>query len=168
MWHRARSSVFNATSNTFRPAVRSYGRRLRRRRQASAPVPASTQPMPSTSRPVSWNPAVPPPPVTGALVGYAVVVAGEGDGDGLALAEALDVVAVGETDAVALLLGARAVPLNRPVADGDRDVPPAVGFAEPVQAVIPRDNTIIAMTLTARMPTQCLFPGSARGNLDNR
>jgi hypothetical protein len=101
-----------------------------------------------------------------------VVAEGVGDGAGDAVAVRLadvvaDVVAVG----VAVELpGACAVPLNSPVAVGDTVVPLAVGDLPPelVQAVIPRENTIIAMTLTARMPTQCLFPSSARGNLDNR
>jgi hypothetical protein len=37
--------------------------------------------LPSTARPASWNPAVPPPPVTGAAVGIGL---NEGLGDGLA------------------------------------------------------------------------------------
>jgi hypothetical protein len=56
---------------------------------------------PSTASPVSWNPAVPPPPVTGAAVGIGL---NEGLGDGLAadvalaleLAEALDDALAGE------------------------------------------------------------------------
>ena len=35
---------------------------------------------PSTASPASWNPAVPPPPVTGATVGNGVVTTGLGDG----------------------------------------------------------------------------------------
>jgi hypothetical protein len=34
------------------------------------PRPATMAAPPSTAIPVSWNPAVPPPPVTGAAVGY--------------------------------------------------------------------------------------------------
>jgi hypothetical protein len=40
------------------------------------PAPATMAAPPSTASPVSWNPAVPPPPVMGAAVGYTV-------GDGL-------------------------------------------------------------------------------------
>lgn len=97
-----------------------------------------------------------------------------GEGAGLAEAVAVAVslgVAEAVADAVAVgvavpLPGGRAVPLNSPLADGDTE-PPAVGFPEPVQAVIPKDSTITTMTLAARMPTQCLFPSPARGNLDN-
>jgi hypothetical protein len=109
--------------------------------------------------------------VTGALVGYGELVVGEAAADGVGLVDAravAEAVAVADPVAVAVLLsGARAVPLNNPEADGDSEVPLAFGLPEPVQAVIPRDSTITAMTLAARMPTQCLFPSPARGNLDN-
>jgi hypothetical protein len=86
---------------------------------------------PSTANPPSWNPAVPPPPVTGALVGYGLyeglgygLYEGLGDGltdaDGLvealalALAEALD-------EALTVLL-ALALALTEPLAEGDNTV----------------------------------------------
>jgi hypothetical protein len=66
---------------------------------------------PSTASPASWNPAVPPPPVTGATVGNGVVTTGLGDGlaEGLGLldglAEGLGLsVAVGELSGLAVLL----------------------------------------------------------------
>jgi hypothetical protein len=45
------------------------------------PRPATIAAPPSTAIPASWNPAVPPPPVTGAAVGIGL---NEGLGDGLA------------------------------------------------------------------------------------
>jgi hypothetical protein len=45
------------------------------------PRPATIAAPPSTAIPASWNPAVPPPPVTGAAVGTGL---NEGLGDGLA------------------------------------------------------------------------------------
>ena len=45
------------------------------------PRPATIAAPPSTASPASWNPAVPPPPVTGAAVGAGL---NEGLGDGLA------------------------------------------------------------------------------------
>ena len=48
--------------------------------------PAAMAAPPSTASPASWNPAVPPPPVTGASVGIGL---GEGLGNGLSEGEAL-------------------------------------------------------------------------------
>ena len=45
------------------------------------PRPATIAAPPTTASPASWNPAVPPPPVTGAAVGAGL---NEGLGDGLA------------------------------------------------------------------------------------
>jgi hypothetical protein len=45
------------------------------------PRPATIAAPPTTASPASWNPAVPPPPVTGAAVGIGL---NEGLGDGLA------------------------------------------------------------------------------------
>jgi hypothetical protein len=44
------------------------------------PRPAAMAVPPSTASPASWNPAVPPPPVTGASVGNGVVTSGVGVG----------------------------------------------------------------------------------------
>ena len=51
------------------------------------PRPATIAPPPSTASPASWNPAVPPPPVTGAPMG-AGLDDGLGEGCGLVLVDA--------------------------------------------------------------------------------
>ncbi len=51
------------------------------------PRPATIAAPPSTASPVSWNPAVPPPPVTGAPLGTGVGD-GLGEGSGLGLSDA--------------------------------------------------------------------------------
>lgn len=109
---------------------------------------------PSNSR-TPENPAVPPPPVGGAAVGYELAT-GDGDGDGLgdglapgaeAAVAVGDAVVVGTAVAVVVGVGdaALAVPLYSPVDDGDTlgegdavDVDPAFGRGdpEPVQALI--------------------------------
>ena len=73
------------------------------------PRPATIAAPPSTASPASWNPAVPPPPVTGAA-------SGTGLGDGLAegsglgvsdadgLGEGMNVVGGGLADALVLVL----------------------------------------------------------------
>src|ERR1700722_2939749 len=73
------------------------------------PRPATIAAPPSTASPVPWNPAVPPPPVTGAASGTGL---GDGlaEGAGLALcdadalAEGVNVVAGGLADELALVL----------------------------------------------------------------
>src|ERR1700730_6379961 len=51
------------------------------------PRPATIAAPPSTASPASWNPAVPPPPVTGAASGTGLGD-GLGEGTGLALGDA--------------------------------------------------------------------------------
>jgi hypothetical protein len=51
------------------------------------PRPATIAAPPSTASPASWNPAVPPPPVTGAALGTGLGV-GLGEGSGLGLSDA--------------------------------------------------------------------------------
>jgi hypothetical protein len=51
------------------------------------PRPATIAAPPSTASPPSWNPAVPPPPVTGAAVGIGLGD-GLGEGTGLGLSDA--------------------------------------------------------------------------------
>ena len=73
------------------------------------PRPATIAAPPSTASPVSWNPAVPPPPVTGAALGTGL---GDGlaEGWGLALCDAdalpegVNVVGGGLADELALVL----------------------------------------------------------------
>jgi hypothetical protein len=81
------------------------------------PRPATIAAPPSTARPPSWNPAVPPPPVTGAPLGTGL---GDGLGDGLGLGLGL-VLALAEVLAEALSLAellAVAVALSEPLALG--------------------------------------------------
>jgi hypothetical protein len=93
------------------------------------PRPATIAPPPSTASPASWNPAVPPPPVTGAPSGTGLgdgLAEGWGlgvcDADGLALVLALVVVLADElADELALVLALVVVrgeepPLAVPVA----------------------------------------------------
>jgi hypothetical protein len=103
---------------------------------------------PSTASPASWNPAVPPPPVTGAA-GYEVYAGlGDGLGDGLgvglwspladALADALaEALAEALADGLGELLGlaellAEALTDDEPLALGDNTV--TGGEPLPVQA----------------------------------
>jgi hypothetical protein len=73
------------------------------------PRPATIAAPPRTARPASWNPAVPPPPVTGAPSGTGLGD-GLGEGTGLALgdadalAEGVNVVAGGLADELALVV----------------------------------------------------------------
>ena len=60
------------------------------------PRPATIAAPPTTASPASWNPAVPPPPVTGAALGTGLGV-GLGEGSGLGLSDA-----DGLTEALAL------------------------------------------------------------------
>jgi hypothetical protein len=128
-------------------------------------MPASSAAMPSPNSALPENPAVPPPPVGGAAVGYAEPDTGDGDGDGLA---------PGATEALAVALGdpvvgtgagvgtpavvtrvpgevdpALAVPLNSAVDEGETlAVDPTVGRGdpEPVQALIAADDTTASRT----------------------
>jgi hypothetical protein len=93
-------------------------------RYTMLPAPARIAAPPRVTSRVSWNPAVPPPPVSGAAVGKAVadrLDAGEGLGVADLLAEAV-------ADALALLLGGVAVAVSV-------DVP--VGVAVPVPVPVP-------------------------------
>ena len=123
---------------------------------------------PSTANPVSWNPAVPPPPVTGASVGNGL---DEGVADGVAedvalaleLAEALDdalaeelVVAVAFVEAPV-----EGLPEELPLALGENDepstVPDDVGVEGlPVQAEsATQASTVVRPQPTAVSLTRC-------------
>ena len=79
------------------------------------PRPATIAAPPSTARPPSWNPAVPPPPVTGAPLGTGL---GEGLGDGLGLGLGLVLAeALAEAVSLAVLLAVE-VALSEPLALG--------------------------------------------------
>jgi hypothetical protein len=90
------------------------------------PAPARTAAPPSTTSPASWNPAVPPPPVMGAVVGSTV---GDGLDEGL-----VDSLGLPLSEALALWLSlwlavslALALPLAEPLAGEDSLGPLAVG-----------------------------------------
>jgi hypothetical protein len=127
--------------------------------------PATMAAPPSTASPASWNPAVPPPPVTGAWVGTGL---GEGLGDGLAEGEALwladpDGVAEAlsvaeEVAAVPLVAVCVAVPVGVPVADavGVNVVTDEEGVPDDVQAEIATQaSTVVRPQPTAVSLTRC-------------
>jgi hypothetical protein len=107
---------------------------------------------PSTASPASWNPAVPPPPVTGATVGYTVVYTGlgiglaEGSGLGLVVSDGL-----GEGDGLAEALGlgeplAEALGLGVPVTAG-------VNTAGGVELEVQAESATQASTVAKPQPT---------------
>lgn len=134
------------------------------------PAPARIAAPPRPTRRVSWNPAVPPPPVCGAAVGKKVVAdglgvgvgecvwvgvgvgVGEWVGVGVSLADAL-ALWVGVAVAVAVALGeAVGLPDLVLVGDppGDRDGGAAEGDEPPVQAATDADaSTVTAAQLIA-------------------
>ena len=94
------------------------------------PRPATIAKPPTTASPASWNPAVPPPPVTGAPLGTGVY---EGLGDGLAAGLRL---ALGDVDGLA-----EEVALALELADADADAlaladAPALALAESVLVAV--------------------------------
>src|SRR6266498_3705533 len=100
-------------------------------RYTMLPAPARIAAPPRVTSRVSWNPAVPPPPVSGAVVGKAPADRlGVGEGVADLLAEAL-------ADALARLLGgvALAVPVDRPVGV-------AVPVDRPVGVAVPVDRPV--------------------------
>jgi hypothetical protein len=130
------------------------------------PAPTTIAAPPRPTRKVSWNPAVPPPPVSGAAVGKVLadglgagecewvgVGVGVGDGEwlgvGVALAEGL-VLGVGVLVAVSVTVGeavgvAELVPVGDPPGDSDGGVAEGVPL---VQAAADAD----ASTVTVAQP----------------
>ena len=126
------------------------------------PAPATIAAPPRPTRKVSWNPAVPPPPVSGAAVGKVLadglgagecVWLGVGDGEwlgvGVSLAEGV-VLGVGVVVAVTVTVGeavgvAELVPLGEPPGDSDGGVADGVPL---VQAATDAD----ASTVTVAQP----------------
>ena len=108
---------------------------------------------PSTANPVSWNPAVPPPPVTGAAVGTGL---DEGLDDGVAddvalaleLAEALD-------DALAeeLVLGLALAFVEAPVEGLPEELPLALGENDE-PSTVPDDVGVEGLPVQAESATQ--------------
>jgi len=96
------------------------------------PRPATIAAPPSTASPVSWNPAVPPPPVTGAPLGTGLGEGlgeklGDGLGDGLSEGEGLPL-----TDSVGLGDPPPAKALAVPLTVGENDE--SGGLPDEVQA----------------------------------
>jgi hypothetical protein len=116
---------------------------------------------PSTASPVSWNPAVPPPPVTGAVVGYGLYEGlyeglGDGLGDGVGLSPGEGLSLAGELalseapadvlpEAVALAVGENTVP------DEEGVVGPEVQAESATQAstVVRPQPMAVSLTLCA-------------------
>jgi hypothetical protein len=97
--------------------------------------PAAMATPPSTASPASWNPAVPPPPVTGASVGTGL---GEGTGEGLSVP---DSAGVAEELSVGLEVPPPRASLDAdaPGALGDKTVTDEVGLLVPVPVPVPLD-----------------------------
>jgi hypothetical protein len=123
------------------------------------PAPARIAIAPRVRSRVSWNPAVPPPPVAGAALGKGLadgLGVGDGEGDGVRVADAL---AEGLADGLVLLLDgvgvavlvdravavAEAVPVGEPPGENDVGVPEG---EPPVQA----ETDTEASTVTAAQP----------------
>ena len=107
---------------------------------------------PSTASPASWNPAVPPPPVTGATVGNGVVTTGLGDGlaegSGLGLLESDG---LGEADGLALAL-AEALGLGETLTDAE-PVTAGVNTAGGVELDVQAESATQASTVVKPQPT---------------
>ena len=126
---------------------------------------------PSTASQASWNPAVPPPPVTGAAVGIGL---GEGLGDALSVGDALW---VADSDELAWVFSfaeelSEVPPLVVLVALGDNTdsdaegvpdaVPVPVPVPDPVQAEsATQASTVIRLQPTAVSLTPCAVPAMA-------
>jgi hypothetical protein len=98
--------------------------------------PATTATPPSTARLASWNPAVPPPPVTGAWLGTGL---GEGLGDALSEGEALSLDAAGELDEVLALAGELAEVLALAGEDTEEVLAPGDNVVTDEEGVVPPD-----------------------------
>ena len=130
-------------------------------RYTMLPAPARIAAPPRVTSRVSWNPAVPPPPVSGAAVGKAPadwVGVGVGEGVGVAdllaaaLADALVLLPDGE--AVAVLVDrpvgmAVPVPVGEPPGANDVGVPEGV---PPVQAETDADASTAAHPIAINLP----------------
>jgi hypothetical protein len=109
---------------------------------------------PSTASPASWNPAVPPPPVTGATVGNGVVTTGLGDGlaegSGLGLLESDG---LGEADGLALAEAeAEALGLDETLTD-EEPVTAGVNTAGGVELDVQAESATQASTVVKPQPT---------------
>ena len=125
---------------------------------------------PSTASPTSWNPAVPPPPVTGASVGIGL---GEGLGDWLSVGEALGLT---DCDALDEALSLEALSLEAPdevpllgvlLALGDNTDSDEEGVVDPVPVPVPDEvqaesatqaSMVVSPQTTAVSLTRCAVP----------
>jgi hypothetical protein len=108
------------------------------------PAPARIAIAPSASSRLSWKPAVPPPPVTGAAVGNGL---GDADGDGEAVVRAGDGLADGLGEAEGLALGealAESVGVAEAPTEGE-DVGSAPEDVADVQAVSVTEARMVKM-----------------------
>jgi hypothetical protein len=115
------------------------------------PTPAAMAVPPSTASPAFWNPAVPPPPVTGATVGIGV---NEGIGDGLAEGSGLGLLesdGLGEADGLALAL-AEALGLGETLTD-EEPVTAGVNTAGGVELDVQAESATQASTVVKPQPT---------------
>src|SRR5580700_4809501 len=134
------------------------------------PRPATIAPPPTTASPASWNPAVPPPPVTGAALGTGLddrLEKGSGlalcDADGLAeelaLADELSlslalvlVPARGETPPLAVLVAVELTPAE-PLTVGDNTVTGGVPEVQAESAT--QASMVVRPQPTAVSRTRC-------------
>jgi hypothetical protein len=126
---------------------------------------------PSTASQASWNPAVPPPPVTGATVGMGL---GEGLGDWLSVGETLALDDSGElagllspAGRVAGVPPLAAMAAGEPLAAGDRSLTDEVGVPDPVPVPVPDEvqaesatqaSMVVRPQTTAVSLTRCAVP----------
>ena len=105
---------------------------------------------PSTASPVSWNPAVPPPPVTGAAVGNGLDGAGDGLAEGVAEGVALSSVeALSDALAGELVLALAEVP-----AEVLADVVTEVVALAVGENTVPDDEGVEGLEVQAASATQ--------------
>jgi hypothetical protein len=134
------------------------------------PKPATMAAPPSTAIPVSWKPAVPPPPVIGAAVGYGLLYVGLGDGLAVAVSVGVGVaVSVGVDVAVSVGLAvevavAEAVDVApalvvlvavAPLAEGGNTVTELVGLPDDVHAESATQANTVARPAVAVSLNRC-------------
>jgi hypothetical protein len=115
-------------------------------------TPAAMATPPSTASPTSWNPAVPPPPVTGA--GGYEVYEGVGVGGGLVVSVGLGVgLPLGEVVLLAVLLGV-GDGLSEPLAlGGNRVIEPEGVGSPPVPLEVQAESATQVSTAMRPQPT---------------
>jgi hypothetical protein len=119
--------------------------------------PAAMAAPPSTASPASWNPAVPPPPVTGASVGIGL---GEGLGKGLSEGEALSLAdSDGLVEALSLAgeldvwLSEAALAVGDNTVTDEEGLPGEVGLLVPVPDDVQAESATQASMVVRPQPT---------------